>query len=361
MNRKLRKLLRSPPIFFRDYLLKRHPLILNEVDCPAEEEGIVARHLSALYATCHADFPVDVVFTWVDDKDPSWRQRFEYERARVDESHFGSHATDVARFENHDELRYSVLAVRKFLPWVRRIHVVTDRQRPAWLGENDLHVTIVDHTEIIDPAYLPTFNSHVIEAHLHRIPGLNEHFIYFNDDVFVARPLAKEHFFRANGITALFASRKRLDAQRERGHITPTLDASGRCASLLERDYGVRINAPLVHTYVPLRKRGYLLAWQQYEAEIRAFLSNRFRGREDMNLATFLVPWLCYLEGWATESLDLCCYFNVRSPAAPVTWQHVLQRKSSAAPHSFCANDFKNEGNSASPTFASHLRSYYSE
>ena len=27
---------------------------------------------------------------------------------------------------------------------------------------------------------------------------------YFNDDVFVARPLPKEHFFHANGIASLF-------------------------------------------------------------------------------------------------------------------------------------------------------------
>ena len=45
----------------------------------------------------------------------------------------------------------------------------------------------MDHREIIEQEYLPTFNSHVIEANLHKIPNLSEHFIYFNDDVFVAK------------------------------------------------------------------------------------------------------------------------------------------------------------------------------
>lgn len=52
----------------------------------------------------------------------------------------------------------------------------------------------MDHREIIDHDYLPTFNSHVIEANLHKIPNLSEHFIYFNDDVFVAKPLQKAIF-----------------------------------------------------------------------------------------------------------------------------------------------------------------------
>ena len=35
--------------------------------------------------------------------------------------------------------------------------------------------------------FLPTFSSPAIEANLHRIPGLSEHFLYFNDDVFLGK------------------------------------------------------------------------------------------------------------------------------------------------------------------------------
>ena len=37
-------------------------------------------------------------------------------------------------------------------------------------------------TFLVPPEGLPLFNSHAIEAWLHRIPGLAEQFVYFNDD-----------------------------------------------------------------------------------------------------------------------------------------------------------------------------------
>ena len=42
----------------------------------------------------------------------------------------------------------------------------------------------VTHEEIfVNKSHLPTFSSPAIEAHIHRIPGLSQNFIYFNDDV----------------------------------------------------------------------------------------------------------------------------------------------------------------------------------
>jgi hypothetical protein len=72
-------------------------------------------------------------------------------------------------------------------------------QRPFWLLDHP-KITIVDHKEIFkDPAQLPTFNSQALECHLHRIPNLAEHFIYFNDDVFVGQPLSESDFFTDGG------------------------------------------------------------------------------------------------------------------------------------------------------------------
>jgi hypothetical protein len=53
----------------------------------------------------------------------------------------------------------------------------------------------VDHRQIIERDHLPTFNTKVIINHLHRIPGLSEHFIYTNDDCFFGQPCRKEDFF----------------------------------------------------------------------------------------------------------------------------------------------------------------------
>src|SRR5690606_34630446 len=118
-------------------------------------------------------------------------------------------AAHESRFRTHDELRYSLRSLARYLPWVRSVYVVTAGQVPDWLRPDD-RLRVVDHREILPAEALPTFNSQVIEAHLHRVDGLAEHFIYFNDDFFVARPLTKEHFFEPNGLIRVFESRGRI-------------------------------------------------------------------------------------------------------------------------------------------------------
>jgi hypothetical protein len=341
--RKLKKFFKNPGIFIRDHLNKKYPVIRNEIECAENEEDILMRHDLALESKIDIDFPIDVVFTWVDDTDPAWQLRYQQHKLQVNAEHVGRYATDPARFSNHDELRYSLGSVLKFLPWVRRIYIVTDQQCPKWLTPSD-KIRIVDHSEIIDRQYLPTFNSHVIEAHLHKIPDLAEHFIYFNDDVFVARPLPAGHFFRSNGIASLFMSNKSLAMMQKKGTDTPTLSASLKSASILNQDFSFLIDHPLVHTYVPLRKSIFEESWRLYRADLKNFLSHKFRTNHDLNLATFFVPWLSYIRGVAVPSRDICYYFNARSPAAATYFKALeIAKQKGTLPHSFCANDFNSK------------------
>lgn len=356
--RKLRKLLRHPGLFFRDYLNKRYPIIRNEIACPQDEEAILLKHDLALDKLLENTLEIDIVFTWVDDSDPAWQTRYQQTLANYPHERLGLYAADPARFRNHDELRYSLHSILSNLPWVRRIYLVTDQQCPTWLTPNE-RIRLIDHKELIATRYLPTFNSHVIEAHLHHIPELSEHFIYFNDDVFVARPLPQSHFFRGNGIASLFVAHKSLHAMRQRGVATPTLQASIQSAALLHAAYELKVDTPLIHSYVPLRKSAFHMAWEQFEDDIQNFLDDRFRGVKDLNMATFLVPWLMYAKGQATPARDICYYFNSHSPVSQNYWQDLKSRKdSSSTPHSFCANDFNYL--SSDSEIESHLKHYYS-
>lgn len=222
--RKLKKLIRQPGVFFRDYLNKRYPVRNAEQRTTESDEPVIidnTLYLAELENSINLPpIKVDVVFTWVNNQDPKWQQRRRQHSPTAEQN--ALHNNDEARFSNHNELYYSLHSVRTFLPWINHIYIITDNQRPDWLNPADYpNVSIIDHSQIIDPQYLPTFNSHVIEAHLHNIPNLNEHFIYFNDDVFVARPLPKEHFFHANGIASLFIADKSLKQMSERGPTHP--------------------------------------------------------------------------------------------------------------------------------------------
>lgn len=338
---KIKKLIKDPSLFFRDFFEKRYPVIRNEIRCPEKDESVLLRYDIELESKVDVAFPIDVVYTWVNSDCSQWRKKFNSTLGSNDKQ-LGGFATDRARYCDHNELYYSLISVRKNIPWVRYIYIVTDQQVPDWYESfNYENIKIIDHHDIISEEYLPTFNSHVIEAHLHKIPGLAEHFIYFNDDVFVARPLHKAHFFEANGIASLFLSSKSLRALKNKGMQTPTLSASLRCAQLLNERYNFKPDIPLVHTYLPLRKSLYERAWEEFESEIMSFLNNRFRTDHDLNLASFLIPWLAYAEGKATTKRDICYYFNVRSKSAKEYYKSLRQAKNKdSLPHSFCANDF---------------------
>lgn len=343
--KKVKKFITKPGIFFRDYLNKKYPIKNIEQPYTEPSEPIIIQSeylLNDITAMNTIDImPIDVVFTWVDNSDLEWSMKY-YKYVPIYSKSSALYATDSARFTNHNELYYSVHAVLEFLPWVKHIYIVTDNQKPHWLSEEYKNkITIVDHKTIIDEKYLPTFNSHVIEAFLHKIPNLNENFIYFNDDVFVARALQPEHFFQNNGIASIFISEKSLIKMREKGTITPTLSASERSIKLLNKYYKTSIDKPLVHTYIPLKKSMYQLAWYRYKDEINEFLLNKFRKDNDLNFANFLIPWLMFFEGKAVPKIDICYYFNIRSPNAITIYRKLLNNKEQGIlPHSFCANDF---------------------
>ncbi|XP_066525659.1 N-acetylglucosamine-1-phosphotransferase subunits alpha/beta [Hoplias malabaricus] len=102
----------------------------------------------------------------------------------------------ASRFEDNEELRYSLRSVEKHAPWVRHIFIVTNGQIPSWLNLDNPRVTVVTHQEIFqNQSHLPTFSSPAIETHIHHIPGLSQKFIYLNDDVMFGKDVWPDDFF----------------------------------------------------------------------------------------------------------------------------------------------------------------------
>ncbi|MBQ7982185.1 MAG: Stealth CR1 domain-containing protein [Clostridia bacterium] len=143
-------------------------------------------------------YPIDFVVLWVDGADPVWREKRAYWAAQV----CGVQKTDADnghaenRFRDWDLMRYWFRGAEKFAPWVNRIWFVTDGQRPVWLNTDHPKLRVISHAEYLPADCLPTFNSNAIELGLHRIPDLSEHFVLFNDDMFLCAPTAPEDFFR---------------------------------------------------------------------------------------------------------------------------------------------------------------------
>lgn len=135
--------------------------------------------------------PIDFVIIWVDGNDQEWRA----EKSKYDKNVKGNANSEV-RYRDWDNLQYWFRGVEKFAPWVNKIHFVTWGHLPKWLDISNPRLNIVNHKDYIPEKYLPTFSSHTIELNLHRIEGLSEHFVYFNDDTFITAPTSAEDFFK---------------------------------------------------------------------------------------------------------------------------------------------------------------------
>ncbi len=134
---------------------------------------------------------IDFVITWVDGNDPAWQET--YRRHCTPD---GSENTSPIRYRDWDTLRHWFRAVEEYAPWVRKIHFITWGHLPEWLNTSHPKLNIVRHEDYIPAEYLPTFASRPIELNMHRIEGLAERFVYFNDDMMLGRPVNPERFFQ---------------------------------------------------------------------------------------------------------------------------------------------------------------------
>uniref|UniRef100_A0A8C0J6N2 N-acetylglucosamine-1-phosphotransferase subunits alpha/beta n=2 Tax=Chelonoidis abingdonii TaxID=106734 RepID=A0A8C0J6N2_CHEAB len=102
----------------------------------------------------------------------------------------------ASRFEDNEELRYSLRSIERHAPWVRHIFIITNGQIPSWLNLDNPRITIVTHQDIFQNlSHLPTFSSPAIESHIHRIAGLSQKFIYLNDDVMFGKDVWPDDFY----------------------------------------------------------------------------------------------------------------------------------------------------------------------
>ncbi|KAM8714210.1 hypothetical protein ACLKA7_014363 [Drosophila subpalustris] len=136
--------------------------------------------------------PIDAVYTWVNGTDPDFIETIR----RYDPSY------DPSRFDDKNELRYSLRSLEKHASWIRHVYIVTNGQIPSWLDLNYERVTVVPHEHLApDPKQLPTFSSAAIETFIHRIPKLSKRFLYLNDDIFLGAPLYPEDLYtEAEGV-----------------------------------------------------------------------------------------------------------------------------------------------------------------
>ena len=220
---------------------------------------------------------IDAVYTWVDGADPAHRAK----RARF-RPHEDARDATAERWRDNNELRYSLRSLHRYAPWIRRIFIVTDGQVPSWLDTAHPRIEIVDHTAIFpDRRFLPTFNSCVIEAFLHRIPGLAERYLYLNDDFFLGQPVAPSDFVTESGRQILHVENTPLPRFRQLALMRADRHSrlKAYCRFLLRLSLGPTARLRDV-PHVPqfFVKSDVAAVWERYARPLRWGLSQRFRG-----------------------------------------------------------------------------------
>lgn len=231
------------------------------------------------------DFPIDLVYMWVDGNDPKWRER---------RSHYmgGAEACPVqqeARWIDNQELRYSLRSVEMYAPWINHIYIVTDNQCPKWLNVANPKITIVDHSEILPTDALPLFNSTAIETCLHRIPGLSEHFIFGNDDMIFSAPVSPDSFFKADGTPIVHLSGQRFNRRKaERKGIYASMVL--RMQLYIKELYGKDICHAPHHSFDAYRRSDFEQCIALMPDKWKATTYRRFRSVEDIQ-RSFIGYW----------------------------------------------------------------------
>lgn len=285
------------------------------------------------------DIDIDVVYTWVDGADPAHAAK----RAACLATQTGIHdnGLDRARFRDNEELRYSLRALEACAPWVRHIILVTDGQCPNWLRRDHPKVRLVDHTAFIPAQYLPTFNSHVIEAYLHTIPGLAEQYIYLNDDVFLGRPCHKTDFFTASGLPLAFVDwRKR----RRFGYSytkTPHAMSYFNTLRILEAR-GLATDPAFITAHGPYAqtKSNAQDAFAFYRDAIEGFAANRFRTANEVAMYCHALPLWAYYQKRLVPCDERYYYVQTMRRDRIAYYAAILHsRDDHVPPIFFCIND----------------------
>ena len=304
------------------------------------------------------EYPIDFVVIWVDGADPAWQA----EKARFLPRTEGSVDAGENRYRDWDNLRYWFRAVERYAPWVNRVHLVTWGHLPHWLNPGAPRLHIVRHRDYITPEYLHTFSSHPIELNLHRIDGLAERFVYFNDDQFLTAPVSPEDFFRGglpcdslaeepvpfltrelynairvNDLVFLNRHYGRYDARRRLGGKWFSLRTPHDCVKNLTM-LPVRKDAffglDTQHLPQPYLKSSFSRVWELDRPWLEETCSHRFR--DDRDISQFAVKFSQMLEG------NFVPYdrrrFGVALPAQRDTGRicRIIRERSRKA---LCAND----------------------
>lgn len=282
--------------------------------------------------------PIDVVFTWVDDRFPGYLDLL------------NTHSQDRRDLnpnrtrDNLDLLRYAMRSVWRYLPQTRRVYLFTCRpQVPPWLDPDHPKIRLVHHDAVMDPAILPTFSSFAIVSHLHLLPDLSPQFLYFEDDILANAPDLLDHLRGEDGRPVVHLGRHRIAPQRNLNpaRSSPWNLALAHADAVLSADFAPGPRRHVIHGPQLFDRQIMADAIAAYPALFQATRAARFRSGDAVPPEVFIPHWAIET-GRATqatpqESRRVEGYVSLEN-LLPLTWARLVMTER-RGPKSFALND----------------------
>ncbi len=233
---------------------------------------------------------IDIVYTWVNNKDPLWIKK----REIFSTGNITTDANNNARFENNEELKYSLRSLEKNAPWINNIFIITDNQIPDWLETNHPKIKIIDHSDIIPKEYLPIFNSISLDHCIINIPELSEYFLYACDDMFFAKKISPSFFYAYDGLP-IFRFNGLFDKSSTGLHSQICFHTE-ECFKNTYKKYK-QLNMYAHHNIDGYRKSDLIKCQQIFKQEINDSIKSRFRDTSNIERTIYALYCIFHKRG----------------------------------------------------------------
>lgn len=248
---------------------------------------------------------IDFVFPYVDCNDVIWQKKYKDIRRQMNLPT----SIDSVRFRSWNNLKFLFRGIEKYMPWIRKVHMIVSNpeQVPNWIDTEKVH--IVYHSDFMPKEFLPTFNSCTIEMFLRNIPDLADKFIYGNDDCFILNKLEPSDFFENDKV--------KISVRYDKGQETQFKKVEYRTAkfaSLLAINKDIEDPnlgfAKIQHSINPMNKKTIDLIFEKKYNEIYNSCS-KFRAEKNYN--QYLYSYYEYFNGNVINDGAKYYYFSINS------------------------------------------------
>ena len=216
---------------------------------------------------------MDIIIAYVDGQDPVWQKDYEkYMNAPF----------LAKRFRDWGTLPYLFRGIQYKMPFIENVFLVVshESQVPDWVDRDNVKVVL--HKDYIPEEYLPTFNSTTISLFLHRIPGLGEQYLYFNDDIFPVGECNPEDYFR-KGKVSIGISTHLFVTGMYKHHVKRSNQLARKALGKFPTPFFIRPQ----HSCIPMLRSECEKVFQEQNTEIMKSIS-RVRSNDNLNMSLYM-------------------------------------------------------------------------